>query len=326
MKLPVTKAQSPKVYILHENQEWITTLLTSLENRGIEYENWFLNEGKIDLGSTPPPGVFYNRMSASSHTRGHRFGPEFTAPVLAWLESHNRKVINGRRALQLELSKAEQYLALQQFGIKVPESLVAVGIEQTIKAAEFFKHKFILKPNRGGKGLGVKLFNSPTELKGYLDSVPLNDLTLDGSFIIQEYLPPVDGSITRMEFIAGTFYYAVKVDTGGSFELCPADECEQALDLNNIPCFSILEDFSIPETVQLEAFIAANNIQIAGIEFIETAGGERYFYDVNTNTNYNPAAEEKSNTGQRGMERIADYLEDELEKIISIKQPLEKVV
>ena len=114
MKLPVTPAQSPKVYILHENQEWITTLLTSLEKRGLEYENWFLNEGKIDLGSTPPLGVFYNRMSASAHTRGHRFGPEFTAPVLAWLESHSRKVINGRRALQLELSKAEQYLALQQ--------------------------------------------------------------------------------------------------------------------------------------------------------------------------------------------------------------------
>jgi hypothetical protein len=36
----------------------------------------------LNTASTPPEGVFYNRMSASSHSRGHRFAPEYTAVIL----------------------------------------------------------------------------------------------------------------------------------------------------------------------------------------------------------------------------------------------------
>ena len=39
-------------------------------------------QSSLNTLNTPPQGVFYNRMSASSHTRGHRFAPEFTAVVL----------------------------------------------------------------------------------------------------------------------------------------------------------------------------------------------------------------------------------------------------
>ena len=40
---------------------------------GLPFEEWFLSEGVLDLAGAPPQGVFYNRMSASSHTRGHRY-------------------------------------------------------------------------------------------------------------------------------------------------------------------------------------------------------------------------------------------------------------
>ena len=55
-------------------------------------------------------------MSASSHTRGHRYAPEYTATVLDWLEYHNRRVINNSRSLNLELSKSLQYKELQRRG------------------------------------------------------------------------------------------------------------------------------------------------------------------------------------------------------------------
>ena len=41
--------------------------------RTLPYTEWFIADGKLDLSSVPPQGVFYNRMSASSHTRGHRY-------------------------------------------------------------------------------------------------------------------------------------------------------------------------------------------------------------------------------------------------------------
>ena len=59
-----------------------------------------------------------------------------------------------------------------------------------------------------------------------------------------------------------------------------------------------------------EAFLAANDIGIAGIEFIVDEAGQAFTYDVNTNTNYNAEAEVKD--GRRGMMAIADYLSERL--------------
>ena len=52
----------------------------------------------------------------------------------------------------------------------------------------------------------------------------------------------------------------------------------------------------------------ANDIDVAGIEFIEDEKGELYVYDVNTNTNYNQTAEREAGVKQTGMGALADYL------------------
>jgi hypothetical protein len=51
---------------------------------------------------------------------------------------------------------------------------------------------------------------------------------------------------------------------------------------------------------------AVDHGAVAGIEFIADADGTLYTYDVNTNTNYNSAAEARA--GLSGMGAIADYL------------------
>jgi len=113
----------PKIYIIHENDEWTEPLRIQLQKMGLPFEEWYLNEGRLDLSVSPPPGVFYNRMSASSHTRDHRFSAEYTAAVLSWLEGHGRRVINSSRALQLEISKVAQYAALHAHGIRTPRTI-----------------------------------------------------------------------------------------------------------------------------------------------------------------------------------------------------------
>ena len=90
---------------------------------GAPFEEWFISEGLLDLSAAPPSGIFYNRMSASSHTRDHRYAAELTGGFLAWLESHGRKVVNNGRALQLEISKIAQYTALADFGIRTPRTI-----------------------------------------------------------------------------------------------------------------------------------------------------------------------------------------------------------
>src|SRR5437868_7399325 len=143
------------IYVIHENAAWLEPLAHALDAEGLAWRDWFLDQGAFDLSQPPPQGVFYNRMSASSHTRDHRYAPELTGAVLAWLKRHGAVVVNGERALQLELSKVAQYEALAKFGIETPQTLAVVGKENIADAAQHLGFPVILKHNRAGKGLGV---------------------------------------------------------------------------------------------------------------------------------------------------------------------------
>lgn len=314
-----------KIYIIHENDDWTQHLVKRLEELKLPYELWHLDEGLVDLSSEPPEGIFYNRMSASSHTRGHRFAPELTGSVLAWLEAHGRKVFNGARALQLEVSKVLQYLELNRYGVKTPTTVAAVGKKQIQEAAAKFSGvPFITKHNRAGKGLGVQLFYSMEALNEYLDG-PSFEEPVDGITLIQEYIQAPEPYITRCEFVGGKFVYAVRVDTSEGFELCPADACQigdlfcpVGEETETRPKFEIVEDFTDPILEKYEQVLAANNIQIAGIEFIRNNSGEIFTYDINTNTNYNSDAEAAA--GQFGMLEIAKFLGKELERLAVVKK------
>ena len=42
-----------KIYVLHENDDWVVPLRAELEKRGLPYEEWFLNDGTIDITTAP---------------------------------------------------------------------------------------------------------------------------------------------------------------------------------------------------------------------------------------------------------------------------------
>ncbi|OJJ23018.1 alpha-L-glutamate ligase [marine bacterium AO1-C] len=320
----------PKVYILHENDEWFEPLKEELELLGVPYENWFIHEGRIDLTQAPPEGVFFSRMSASSHTRNHRFSIELTETILTWLEAHGRRVINGTAAIRLEESKAKQAIALQQHGIKTPKTYVVSGKQATLDAArKLGKTPFIVKPNRGGKGLGVQLFNSIESLEVALDDY-LNVLaSVDGIYLVQEYIKPKGGEITRAEFIDGKLYYAVQVDTSQGFELCPADACNnEAISEKGKTKekFQIIKDYNNPYLARFEQFLKANQVEVASIEHLQSEDGEYYVYDVNTNTNYNWRAEQNfTEAAVKGTRKIAEFLLDELQNVTSPQHELSPI-
>jgi hypothetical protein len=307
------------IHVIHENAAWLEPLAAALERQALPWRNWFLDRGVFDLARPPPEGVFYNRMSASSHTRDHRYAAELTASVLAWLERHGRRVVNGSRALDLEISKARQYAALERAGIRTPDTVLVAGKELLVEGAQqhFGGGPFILKPNRGGKGLGVRLFQSVDALGDHLHSQDYQP-PVDGLHLLQQYVRAPVPLITRAEFIGGRFMYAVEVDTSDGFELCPADACA----VGDAFCpageeprakFTIIDDIDPALKHRYEAFLAANDIGVAGIEFIADGAGMVYTYDVNTNTNYNPDAEARA--GRSGMTVLARFLGGELARL-----------
>ena len=302
------------IHIIHENEEWTAPLERELDVLGYPYVDWHLGAGKIDLGEAPPPGVFYSRMSASSHTRGHRYAPELTAGVLAWLEGHGARVLNGSRALALELSKVAQYAALSEEGISVPRTVAALGREEIISAACSFDTAFISKHNRAGKGLGVRLHEDVEALVDYLDG-PQFELSVDGITLVQEYIKSPTPHITRVEFIDQELLYAVRVDTSEGFELCPAESCE----VGDGACpageraadkFVIIDAFDHPLVDAYRGFMVSRELEVAAFEFIVDGEGHAYTYDINTNTNYNAGAEARA--GRSGMQALARYLGVEL--------------
>ncbi|MBG9449278.1 alpha-L-glutamate ligase [Cytobacillus firmus] len=308
-----------KVYVIHENSEWTVHLTKRLEELGVPYEEWHLDEGTLDLSAEPPEGIFYSRMSASSHTRDHRFAAEFSGQVLAWLEAHDRTVINGTNALKLEVSKVLQYLELNKSGVRTPKTIAAVGKQNILKAAEAFAGQpFITKHNRAGKGLGVQLFHSIEALKSYVEG-PSFEEPVDGITLIQEYIQSPESYITRCEFVGGRFVYAVRVDTSDGFELCPADACQigdlfcpVGEEVEEKPKFQVIDDFMDETLEKYKEVLARNDIQVAGIEFIRNAEGDIFTYDINTNTNYNSDAEAKA--GKYGMLELAAFLKKTLEE------------
>ena len=316
-----------KIYIIHENDEWIEPLRKELNNINAPFEEWHLGKSNIDHLNEPPQGIFYNRMSASSHTRGHRYAPEYTGVVLNWLEKNNRRVINNSRALSLEISKSLQYKELENLEIKTPKTIYCNSKESILKSANVFRKPFITKHNRGGKGLGVKLFNNKKELDSYVSSKNFEP-SIDGITLLQEYINAKPKIITRVEFVNSKFLYAVEVDASDGFELCPAcpedqiDEPETQFFGEYCPTignkFRIIKNYKRNALIEkYEKFVSTNGIEIAGIEYVVDQSGKTYTYDVNTNTNYNSQAEKSSEI--KGMKSIAEFLKKELLALSNIK-------
>ncbi len=292
------------IHLLFENPAWSAPLIAELERRGLPVATWNMAQGGVDISSAPPEGVFFSRMSASAHTRGHLHATDYAGAVLAWLENNGRTVLNGSSVLRLELSKAAQYAALARHGIRVPDTVVSHGRDAAIASAARFTGPFIAKHNRGGKGLGVHLIDDVAALARLLDD-PDTEQPVDGIWLLQQYVQAPEPVVTRVEFVDGKLLYAVRVDTSGGFELCPAEVCvtPQAAEAET---FQIIPGFEHPLVERYERFLAANRIAVAGIEFIVDGHGQAFTYDVNTNTNYNPLAETKA--GVSGIAAVADML------------------
>ena len=299
-----------RIYVLHENNDWVVPLRQAFADRRLPFAEWHLDEWAVDLSSAPPEGVFYNRMSASSHSRDHRYSAELTATVLAWLERHGRPVVNDSRALDLEISKTRQMMRLAREGIAVPKTVAVVGRVRLADALSAFgRGPLIVKPNRSGKGLGVRLYETPEQI---LQAAGRDELpaTVDGTLLLQEYIRGETGHVFRAEFVGGRFLYLLKIDATGGFELCPSDVCELDTYCPATPGgkkFEIVDGIITAEQVaRYERFLRENGIGVAGIEFVIRPTGERVVYDVNTNTNYNSDAEAAA--GKSGMRAIADHL------------------
>ena len=300
------------VHVLHENPEWMPPFAAAFAAEGVDWDETLVTGGSLDLTAAPAEGLWWSRMSASAHTRGHTAAAEHARALLDVLEAHGRRVVNGRAVLDLELSKVRQLALLRAARIAVPRTVAVVGgrPDDVLAAAATVGLPVVVKPNRGGKGLGVTRFDSVDELAAALPGL---DEPVDGVLLVQEYVEPARLRITRAEIVGGELVYAITADTErGGFQLCPADAC--AVDGTPASLFALRTE-PLPSGLAdaYESFARWHGLEVAGFEFIETADGRAVTYDVNTNTNYNPDVEAvASRSAARAVARYLGTLDKEI--------------
>ena len=69
-----------------------------------------------------------------------------------------------------------------------------------------------MKANIGGSGAGIVRFDSREALIKAAENGKL-DLGIDQTALVQEFIPPRGGHITRVETLGGKYLYGIKVFT-----------------------------------------------------------------------------------------------------------------
>lgn len=317
--MSIVPADRP-IAIFYEHPEWFKPLFAELDRRGTPYVRLHADEHVFDPADTPEYSLVFNRMSPSAYLRGRGDAIFYTQAFLAHLERRGVRVVNGSQAFGNEISKAAQLALIESLGLPYPKARVIHRGTQAPAAAEGLRWPIAVKPNIGGSGAGVRKFDTPQALREAAEAGL--DLGIDGTGLVQEFIPQEESRIVRVEVVGGRYVYGIRIYTPGtSFDLCPADVCQRVdgaeLDAQvcavDAPKRGLrVEGYEPPRPVieAVERILAAAGIEVGGIEYmIDSRDGQLYYYDVNALSNF--VADAPNVVGFDPFARLADWLERE---------------
>ncbi len=292
--------------ILYEHPQWFRPLFAALDRRGIEHVAWTADGHAFDPADrAPPAAVVFNRIAMSSFLRAPEHPIFYAQALMAHWAATGARVLNGTAALALDASKARQLSVIAALGLATPATRVVHRAADLVAAAAGLRYPIVVKANIGGSGAGIARYDSADALAAAVADAVVPD-SIDRVLLVQEYVPVRGGSVTRIETLAGKFLYAIDVDGGGSFDLCPADVC---LTAPGKPTISITASRPAPALIEAAERIAqAAHLDVGGVEvMIDDRDGTPRFYDINALSNF--VADPLTVLGWDPHERLVDWLE-----------------
>ncbi len=308
--------------VLFEHPEWQKPLFAELERRGLSFLPFDLTRAAFSDADMPRARLYFNQASPSAYIRGHTRAVPFALALMRSLELRGARVLNGADVFALELSKSTQTTLLRTLGIDCPRSITFNDASALRSCADALTWPALLKPDQGGSGARIHVVESIADVDEIFRRDP--DVWLpDNLFLLQEYLPhdPARG-IVRLEFLGGELLYAMRVITHGRFNLCPSPVCNPeegdavcpapphgAVDAPPLE-FHPYPDVPRDAVETATRIVQAAQLDVGGIEYLETGNGRRVFYDINANSNLRPSV--AATFGFDPFARVVDWLETQL--------------
>jgi glutathione synthase/RimK-type ligase-like ATP-grasp enzyme len=292
--------------ILYEHPEWFKPLFAALDRRGLSYQAIRLSDHSFDPASKAVPApVVLSRVAMSSFLRESEHGIFYAEALLAHWAGNGARVLNGVGVIAVDSSKARQLSLMVGLGLAVPETRVVHRRDDILTAAADMAFPLLLKANIGGSGAGIVRYATRAELEEAVEERFLPS-SVDNVLLLQDEVPARGGTIVRVETLAGKYLYAIEVEAGGGFDLCPADACIAAPGHAAVRMTAVAPP---PELVDASERIArAVGLDVGGVEYlIDDRDGVPRFYDINALSNF--VANPLDVLGWDPHERLVDVLE-----------------
>lgn len=288
--------------IVYEHDQWFEPLFAALQRRGLPYSAMRAG-GSFDPTCPAPSRVVLNRIAMSAILRSAE-QPIFWGLALfdAW-ERAGAHVLNGTAALAVDTSKARQLSLIASLGLAIPRTRIVHRVADVAQAAEAIGFPLVVKANIGGAGAGIARFDDRDALRAAIADRTLPG-SIDGTLLVQDYVPARDGRIMRIETLDRSYLYALDIAGAGAFDLCPADACQRpdgAIRMNAV-------EPAEPLRTAAEAIARAAHLDVGGVEvMIDDRDGTPRFYDINALSNF--VAKPLDVLGWDPHEKLVDRLE-----------------
>lgn len=285
------------VGVLFESDEWSdhklgaeisSALKTTLPN--ITHDVRLINMQQANsVDAALECDVLVSRVFASALNRGHEQALRNMDALIQAIEGTSILLINEPRAHAYEIDKFASTAALHEAGISTPR-IYAKGTPQELAAEDetTFSYPCVIKPVCSGRTVDTAIVQNEQEARNFLSQAP------EREFIVQHYIAPERGFITRVEIIGGKVALVVKRGV--------ADNGLSAYRFGST--YQLYPDVS-PEIVQdCETAAAALGFTFGSFDVIESEAGN-FFIDANSVSNVS-----EDNTEMFGRDLMREHAEE----------------
>lgn len=138
-------------------------------------------------------GMLVSRVFASARFRGHDAALESMERLVNEVPARGIVMINEPRAHRYEVSKVASTRALAEAGLMTP-AIIAFGMPEGFDASAF-AYPCVIKPDCGGRSTHTLLAHDGGEAMRFIAQAP------EMPFVVQEYVEPEFGYVTRIEVV-----------------------------------------------------------------------------------------------------------------------------